>query len=112
MHFFINFFFTHFTSRKINQEFPYFWELHKLFGACKNVVPVVVTTGVGPNGAQTIFYQPPDEHPDIQPAPVIDPALLVLEPTPEPQTPAQLAAQVPQTPSGVCSVPAIDSTNK
>ena len=107
LHIDINFFSLILHLEKINQEFPYFSELHKLFGARGNVVPVAVTMGVGPNGAQTIFYQPPDEHPDLQPAPVIDPALLALELSPEPQTPVQ----VPQTPAGVRPVSAVDSTN-
>lgn len=99
--------FAHLHLEKINQEFPYFSELHKLFGGRGNVVPVAVTTGVGPNGAQTIFYQRPDEHPELRPAPVIDPVLLALELSPEPQTPAE----VPQTPAGVRPTPAVDSTN-
>jgi hypothetical protein len=74
------------------------------------VVPVAVTTGVGPNGAQTIYYQPPDDpRPNLRPVPVIDPALLATElsPSPEPQTPARL----PQTPVDVRPLPAVDLTN-
>lgn len=101
------FLFANLHLEKINQEFPYFSELHKLFGTRGNVVPVAVTTGVGPNGAQTIYYQPPDERSDIRPEPVIDPALLAWEPSPEPPTPTQ----VPRTPANVRPMPGADSKN-
>ncbi|KAF8054102.1 hypothetical protein FPV67DRAFT_1244729 [Lyophyllum atratum] len=51
-----------------------------MFGARPNVVPIVVMTGVGPTGPQTVWYQQPDDS-------MIDPTLLALSPpaTPGPR---------------------------
>ncbi|KAG5649379.1 hypothetical protein H0H81_004193 [Sphagnurus paluster] len=70
-------------------EFPFFPVLHRMFGARPNVVPILVSTGVGPNGGQTIWYQPPDDS-------VIDPA---LRSSPQPITPPNLLqTPIPSSP--------------
>ena len=43
--------------------------MHRMFGSRPNVVPVVVTTGVGPAGSETVWHQPPPDS-------MIDPRLL------------------------------------
>ena len=51
--------------------------MHRLFSSCPNFNPPAVTTGVGPQGRNTVHYQAPTE---VQRAisPVIDPALIGL----------------------------------
>jgi len=44
--------------QEILAEFPFFSELHKFMSGRPNVVPIAVTTGVGPGGRQTIHMQP------------------------------------------------------
>jgi hypothetical protein len=57
--------------------------MHALFGSRPNVTPIAVTTGVGPDGLQTQWFQRPDNF--------IDPA---LQNTPErPVAPAPAPAQ-------------------
>jgi len=43
-----------------------------MFGTRGNVMPIAVTTGVGPNGRQTVWYQRPDDEDNS----MIDPVLL------------------------------------
>ncbi|KAG5649710.1 hypothetical protein H0H81_002402 [Sphagnurus paluster] len=70
-------------------EFPFFPVLHRMFGARPNVVPILVSAGVRPNGGQTIWYQPPDDS-------VIDPALCS---SPQPITPPNLLqTPIPSSP--------------
>ncbi|KAE9406842.1 hypothetical protein BT96DRAFT_987109, partial [Gymnopus androsaceus JB14] len=43
----------------IVKRFPFFPRLHALFSALPNVNPPAITTGFGPNGRSTVYYQPP-----------------------------------------------------
>lgn len=53
------------------REFRFFPRLHYLYGARPNVVPIAVTTGIGPDGPRTQWIQRPDPISDE----VIDPTL-------------------------------------
>ncbi|KAG6809091.1 hypothetical protein H0H93_016119, partial [Arthromyces matolae] len=44
----------------IVRDFEFFPRLHNLYAARPNVVPIAITTGVGPRGSETIWVQPPD----------------------------------------------------
>lgn len=66
-----------FPKDLIVQRFPFFPRLHALFSARPNVNPPAITTGVGPNGRSTVYYQAPsspktnsttgtDNHPQIE----------------------------------------------
>ncbi|KAL1744855.1 hypothetical protein HDZ31DRAFT_73939 [Schizophyllum fasciatum] len=44
---------------QIEDEFPFFPRLHRLLASKPNVEPYAITTGVGPNGPHTTYYQPP-----------------------------------------------------
>jgi predicted small lipoprotein YifL len=48
------------VTEQIESEFPFFPCLHAILAARPNVVPIAITTGVGPCGRKTVFYQPPD----------------------------------------------------
>ncbi|KAJ7278764.1 hypothetical protein C8J57DRAFT_1059764, partial [Mycena rebaudengoi] len=45
---------------QISEDFPYFAELHKFLCTRPNIIPPVVTTGVGPLGHQVVHHQQPD----------------------------------------------------
>ncbi|KAJ7740346.1 hypothetical protein B0H16DRAFT_1424231 [Mycena metata] len=47
--------------QQIKKEFKFFPRLHTIFATRPNVTPVAITTGLGPNGPNTVFYQPPDD---------------------------------------------------
>jgi hypothetical protein len=49
-----------FVIEQIEEEFPFFPRLHAILAARPNVIPITVTTGMGPNGRKTVYYQPPD----------------------------------------------------
>lgn len=49
------------SLEQIVQRNPYFPWLHKLFHSRPNATPICLTTGLGPNGAQTVLVQQPDE---------------------------------------------------
>ncbi|KAK7442942.1 hypothetical protein VKT23_015886 [Stygiomarasmius scandens] len=42
---------------KIKKDWPFFPELWKIWSTKPNLVPICVTTGVGPRGQQTVFIQ-------------------------------------------------------
>ncbi|KAF6748739.1 hypothetical protein DFP72DRAFT_1074080 [Ephemerocybe angulata] len=44
--------------QEINSAFPFFGRLHRQTATRPNVVPIVVTTGVGPHGSQSLWLQP------------------------------------------------------
>ncbi|KDN34025.1 hypothetical protein RSAG8_12886, partial [Rhizoctonia solani AG-8 WAC10335] len=44
---------------KATSEFKWFKRLHKILNSRPNQVPIALTTGIGPNGPQTVFHQPP-----------------------------------------------------
>ncbi|KAG8905570.1 hypothetical protein FRC01_008306 [Tulasnella sp. 417] len=44
---------------EINNQFPFFAELHRLIGTRPNMIPISITTGTGPRGSTTIHPQPP-----------------------------------------------------
>ncbi|KDQ17749.1 hypothetical protein BOTBODRAFT_646914 [Botryobasidium botryosum FD-172 SS1] len=48
---------------KIIQEFEFFPRLHNLMCARPNVIPICLSTGVGPKGKETVFIQP--RNPDL-----------------------------------------------
>jgi len=47
----------------INKAFPYFATMHRYLLTCPNVIPPVVTTGVGPEGCKVTHYQAPSRNP-------------------------------------------------
>ncbi|KLO05734.1 hypothetical protein SCHPADRAFT_838981 [Schizopora paradoxa] len=47
-------------SGDITKKFPFFPKLHELCASRPNMIPVAVTTGVGPNGRRTQNYQAPE----------------------------------------------------
>ncbi|EUC53977.1 SNF2 family amino-terminal protein, partial [Rhizoctonia solani AG-3 Rhs1AP] len=51
---------------KITSEFKWFPQMHKLFSARPNQVPIAVTTGVGPTGPQTVLHQSPPRAPSLE----------------------------------------------
>ncbi|KAH9971582.1 hypothetical protein BGW80DRAFT_1460533 [Lactifluus volemus] len=53
--------------KQIEQEFPFFPTLHRIFASRPNVTPIVVTTALGPQGQKTVWYQPPDDNSNIDP---------------------------------------------
>jgi hypothetical protein len=76
-------------SEQIEKEFKFFLHLHWIFGARPNVTPIVITTGLGPQGMKKVWYQPPD---DINPSEIHEHngSLQTEGNTPStPQTPAQ-----------------------
>jgi len=48
-------------SEQIEKEFKFFPRLHRIFAARPNVTPIVITTGVGPQGMKKVWYRPPEE---------------------------------------------------
>ncbi|EUC55436.1 hypothetical protein RSOL_115660 [Rhizoctonia solani AG-3 Rhs1AP] len=44
---------------KATSEFKWFKQLHKILNSRPNQVPIALTTGIGPNGPQTVLHQPP-----------------------------------------------------
>jgi len=42
---------------QIEQQFSFFPRLHPIMASRSNVTPITVTTGVGPNGRKTVYYQ-------------------------------------------------------
>jgi hypothetical protein len=59
---------THASQEKINQDFPFFAELHRHLCGRPNTIPPVVTTGVGPSGQHVVQFQPIEEPPRSQAA--------------------------------------------
>lgn len=59
-------------TEEIVREFRFFPRLHCMYAARPNIVPIAITTGVGPSGPRTQWIQRPDTPSDN----VIDPALL------------------------------------
>jgi hypothetical protein len=47
---------------QIEQEFPFFPALHRIFASRPNVMPIVITTALGPQGQKTVWYQPPNDN--------------------------------------------------
>ncbi|KAF8132663.1 hypothetical protein K438DRAFT_1642241 [Mycena galopus ATCC 62051] len=47
---------------KITKDFKYFPTLHRFLAACSNIIPPVITTGVGPDGRKVVHLQPPTQH--------------------------------------------------
>ncbi|KAJ7282936.1 hypothetical protein C8J57DRAFT_55130 [Mycena rebaudengoi] len=45
----------------IEKDFPFFPRLHLLLATRPNVTPIAITTGLGPTGPSTLYYQRPDE---------------------------------------------------
>ncbi|KAJ7273930.1 hypothetical protein C8J57DRAFT_1506044 [Mycena rebaudengoi] len=41
--------------------YPFFPRLHVIFATRPNVTPIAISTGLGPSGPSTVYYQPPDE---------------------------------------------------
>ena len=52
---------------EIEKEFIFFPTLHRIFASRPNVTPIVITTGVGPNGPKTVWIQPPGDNSNIDP---------------------------------------------
>jgi hypothetical protein len=52
---------THNIIEKIKNDSPFFPDLHWIFAACPNVTPIIVTTGVGPQGKRTLYMQSPSD---------------------------------------------------
>jgi hypothetical protein len=46
---------------QIEKDFKFFPRLHQIFASRPNVTPIVITTGLGPHGRKTVWYQPPDD---------------------------------------------------
>ncbi|KAJ7151178.1 hypothetical protein C8R46DRAFT_914372, partial [Mycena filopes] len=53
--------------QEIEKDFVFFTRLHKIFATRPNVTPIAISTGLGPGGPTTLFYQPPDELPKLTP---------------------------------------------
>lgn len=51
-----------FAAEQIEDEFPFFPRLHAILAARPNVNPIAITTGVGPQGRKTVYYQAPDSY--------------------------------------------------
>ncbi|KAF8196398.1 hypothetical protein K438DRAFT_1826196 [Mycena galopus ATCC 62051] len=49
-------------TEKITKDFKYFPTLHRFLAACSNIIPPVITTGVGPDGRKVVHLQPPTQH--------------------------------------------------
>ncbi len=78
-------------SEQIEKEFKFFPCLHQIFTARPNVMPIVITTGLGPQGMKKVWYQPPD---DMNPSEIYEHvrSLQTEGNAPStPQTPAQTA---------------------
>ncbi|KAG6892799.1 hypothetical protein C0993_002896, partial [Termitomyces sp. T159_Od127] len=45
---------------QVEAEFPFFPRLYNIFSTHPNVVPIAVTTALGPKGHSTVWYQDPD----------------------------------------------------
>lgn len=48
---------------EITEAFPFFPRLHALFAHKPNAIPPAIATGVGPNGPEVLYYQPPTAEP-------------------------------------------------
>lgn len=55
---------TNKNAEAIKQEFPFFPCLHQFVATCPNITPITITTGIGPNGPQTIHIQPASNNED------------------------------------------------
>lgn len=83
-------FFTVHSPEDITRRFAYFPVLHKFLGARSNIVPPVLTTGVGPQGRKVVHLQAPTH------SLAIDPAL---------QTPRRDRSTSPDDPSSPIEIP-------
>ncbi|KAJ7939467.1 hypothetical protein B0H13DRAFT_1850763 [Mycena leptocephala] len=54
---------------KITKDFMYFPALHKFLAARSNIIPPVITTGVGPEGRKVVHLQPPTQRRQVAPLP-------------------------------------------
>jgi len=84
----------------IVNEFEYFPALHKFLAARSNIVPPVITTGVGPEGRKVVHLQPPTQSNSVGDA-FIDPSLRNYS-TPhrrQPQSPASSPIEVSSSPT-------------
>ncbi|THU93189.1 hypothetical protein K435DRAFT_861714 [Dendrothele bispora CBS 962.96] len=70
-----------------------FSQLHKFFATRPNVTPIVATTGLGPNGARTVWIQPRDSASISNEN--IDPVLLALSNPPPAAPPVPYAHETP-----------------
>lgn len=77
----------------IEKSFPFFPRLHMIFASRPNVTPIAITTGLGPQGSKTVWYQPPDDE-DVH----IDPVLRAASRRP-PLTPVRTSANAAPTPT-------------
>jgi hypothetical protein len=96
----------------ITLKFPFFLRLYSMWSGRPNYSPIAVTTGVGPNGHQTLFLQDPqllDGTGDITADANIDPVLRTpssqANPNPSP------ARNSPETLSGPMREFGADVTN-
>ncbi|THU90651.1 hypothetical protein K435DRAFT_864091 [Dendrothele bispora CBS 962.96] len=67
--------------------------LHKFFATRPNVTPIVATTGLGPNGARTVWIQPRDSASISNEN--IDPVLLAISNPPPAAPPVPYAHETP-----------------
>ncbi|KAG6835665.1 hypothetical protein H0H93_015973 [Arthromyces matolae] len=90
---------------EIINNFEYFPKLHELLATRSNVTPIAITTGTGPSGQKTVYFQIANAQPGPGPAEVldanIDPILLALSSS-EPANPAPAPASLsPATPTPI-----------
>ncbi|KAL1945887.1 hypothetical protein VTO73DRAFT_1889 [Trametes versicolor] len=101
-------------TEQIERDWPFFPRFHRLLSTRPNVLPVAITTGVGPQGESTVYFQgrPPTSGSQgaaqVITDDVIDPALRSVDmnqvrtpPTPPPtqQSLPPASASVPKTPT-------------
>ncbi|KAF8800871.1 hypothetical protein BYT27DRAFT_7216700 [Phlegmacium glaucopus] len=99
----------------IEKDFKFFPRLHKIFSARPNVVPIAITTALGPYGQRTVWYQSPDDEDSSAPAPItdsqIDPQLLrISEPDAPPTPPRTFGTNITAATANV--TPQAVSTNR
>ncbi|PIL25066.1 hypothetical protein GSI_12955 [Ganoderma sinense ZZ0214-1] len=86
---------------QVEKDWPFFPRMHRLLCTRPNVVPVAITTGVGPRGESTVYYQvqPPPSQSHASPTPLvngnIDPTLRGLDVNQLPARPAPPSESMP-----------------
>jgi hypothetical protein len=69
------------SQDQIVESFRFFPQLHILLATHPNLNPVAITTGVGPNGRETMHFRSSAANQPSVPDSVIDPALLTISNT-------------------------------
>ncbi|KAJ7040491.1 hypothetical protein C8F04DRAFT_948297, partial [Mycena alexandri] len=76
-----------FLPDEIEEDFPFFPRLHRFLASRSNIVPLMIATGVGPEGRKVVHLQPPTRTmTDLDPN--IDPSLQVTPHRPRQDSPS------------------------